>query len=398
MHAAFSYIDARRWTGGYNYLLNLIRILLRYESTRVTPILFTGTDVPDADLEPFAALSDLRLERDPAFNEDMKNRRLLQSLLFGLDYPAVRAFERAGVSVVFEVATFYGWRFPLPCVAWMADFQHRRVPDMFGRMACWKRDLGFRTQILAGRTVMLSSEGARTDFQRLYPTARSTVAIVPFAVMAEACISRENADRIRRQYELPEMFFYLPNQFWRHKNHELVIDALAMLKNRGISVVVAASGNPKDARFPGLYDELRCRVTQLGLDYQFRFLGLIPYPHVISLMAASAAVINPSFFEGWSTTVEEAKAIDARLILSDIPVHREQAPQAGFFDPRSAAALARQLEEIIAEVNIGTMRTIVNIARQPYEAEVRQYGQRLADLFERAASFRYAPSSRATSS
>ena len=36
------------------------------------------------------------------------------------------------------------------------------------------------------------------------------------------------------------------------------------------------------------------------------------------------AVINPSTFEGWSSTVEEAKVLCKRVILSNIPPHKEQ--------------------------------------------------------------------------
>ena len=43
-------------------------------------------------------------------------------------------------------------------------------------------------------------------------------------------------------------------------------------------------------------------------------------------MRQSVAVLQPSLFEGWSTTVEEAKSIGKTILLSDIPVHREQAP------------------------------------------------------------------------
>jgi hypothetical protein len=58
-------------------------------------------------------------------------------------------------------------------------------------------------------------------------------------------------------------------------------------------------------------------------------------------MFGAVAIINPSYFEGWSTTVEEAKALGQRLILSDIPVHREQAPMyATYFMPNDAKALA----------------------------------------------------------
>ena len=47
---------------------------------------------------------------------------------------------------------------------------------------------------------------------------------------------------------LPENYFYLPNQFYRHKNHQLVVDALTILKRRGVEVVVCASGSTEDRR------------------------------------------------------------------------------------------------------------------------------------------------------
>jgi glycosyltransferase involved in cell wall biosynthesis len=52
-------------------------------------------------------------------------------------------------------------------------------------------------------------------------------------------------------------------------------------------------------------------------------------------------MINPSRFEGWSSTVEEAKGMGKRVILSNIPVHREQNPPgAVFFEPDDSSALA----------------------------------------------------------
>ena len=70
---------------------------------------------------------------------------------------------------------------------------------------------------------------------------------------------------------------------------------------------------------------------------------MVPYSDVVALMIYSQAVINPSFFEGWSTTVEEAKSLGKQVILSDIAVHREQDPaRAGYVgtdDPDGLAAL-----------------------------------------------------------
>jgi glycosyltransferase involved in cell wall biosynthesis len=73
--------------------------------------------------------------------------------------------------------------------------------------------------------------------------------------------------------------------------------------------------------------------------------GLVPVDDLHGLMAGCEAVVNPSLFEGWSTTVEEARSAGVPLILSDIAVHREQAAQEGvFFRRLDAADLADALE------------------------------------------------------
>jgi len=85
-------------------------------------------------------------------------------------------------------------------------------------------------------------------------------------------------------------------------------------------------------------------ASECGVAGMFLVLGVVPYDDMLSLMMHSVAVINPSLFEGWSTTVEEAKALGKMVILSRIPVHLEQAPRNGvYFDPGSFADLAETM-------------------------------------------------------
>ena len=83
------------------------------------------------------------------------------------------------------------------------------------------------------------------------------------------------------------------------------------------------------------------QVEARGLETNFRYLGMIPSDHVYALLRTSTALINPSRFEGWSTTVEEAKSFGVPMILSDIDVHREQtdgtARYFGVDDPETLA-------------------------------------------------------------
>jgi glycosyltransferase involved in cell wall biosynthesis len=88
---------------------------------------------------------------------------------------------------------------------------------------------------------------------------------------------------------------------------------------------------------------LMMQVEQRGIAANFRYLGMIPIDHVYALLRSATALINPSSFEGWSTTVEEAKSFGTPMFLSDINVHHEQAASALFFGLRDPAALANHL-------------------------------------------------------
>jgi glycosyltransferase involved in cell wall biosynthesis len=199
-------------------------------------------------------------------------------------------------------------------------------------------------QIAGDRLVLLSSESALRDFEKFYPVARGKTAVVKFAVKPSPELLRADPANVASQYGLPDVYFYLPNQFWRHKNHDVVIDALAILARRGEGVVVAASGSNSDAREPGYFDSIMRRAASSGLEESFRYLGMIPLPHVYALLRGATALINPSRFEGWSTTIEEAKSFGVPMVLSDLDVHREQTNgSARYFATDDPAALAEQL-------------------------------------------------------
>jgi glycosyltransferase involved in cell wall biosynthesis len=86
-------------------------------------------------------------------------------------------------------------------------------------------------------------------------------------------------------------------------------------------------------------------ISKHGLHSNIRLLGLIDYSDVVRLIRHSISVVNPSLFEGWSTTVEEARALGKSIILSNINVHREQDPPNGvYFAPMDAVALSDIME------------------------------------------------------
>lgn len=384
---AFTLIGGKTWTGGYNYLLNLLRVITQRRPAELQPVLFFGTDVDTDDARPFRVIDRVEIVTSPAFNGDRRHVSLLRSLVLGADPATRRLFQEQRIDVVFENAQFHGARLGIPAIAWIPDFQHRELPQLFSRAAWWKREIGFRAQIAAGRTIMLSSGDARDTCERHYPSTIGRTHLVRFAVPSAGRPDAAVIRSAREAHGLPERYFYMPNQFWQHKNHLLVIEALALLKQAGHPIVVAASGKQLDPYKPGHFEHVAAHLASAGVSDQFRLLGLIPYERVAPLMVGSVAVLNPSLFEGWSTTVEESRALKVPLVLSDLAVHKEQATGlARFFDRTQAPSLAEALLAVWQGEN--PLRCGDSVTSSPPVDPVQRFADDFVDLVQHVASKR----------
>jgi len=88
-------------------------------------------------------------------------------------------------------------------------------------------------------------------------------------------------------------------------------------------------------------------ITDNGIRDQLYLLGLIPRDRQVALYRMATALVQPSVNEGWSTLVEEAKALGKNILLSDIPVHREQMPHNPyFFESLNSVLLASKIKEV----------------------------------------------------
>jgi glycosyltransferase involved in cell wall biosynthesis len=382
LRVAFPAIPRRLWVGGYNYQCNLFAALNRYCPGEITPVVFASPEGDPAELAALSQIPAVEVAYSPIFLFENRHSRLPAALMWGLDRAAAAEFLGRRVDVVFENGRFFGWRLPFPAIAWFPDFQHGQLPELFSRAARWRRELGFRAQIMSGRHILLSSESALADLRKYYPRMNNEVSVVRFATQPEATLLTGDIAAMLIEYKLPQRYFYLPNQFYWHKNHQVVIDALAILKQRGCDIVVAASGSPKDLRGEGYFEDVMRQVKARGLEMNFRYLGIIPLAHVYALLRASVALINPSRFEGWSTTVEEAKSFGVPMILSELDVHREQAGSSTrYFGLDDAAMLADELWNALRSAGPPVARDL----REDVEPRVAAFATDFARVVRNAA-------------
>ena len=334
IRVGFPPLGGQSWQGGRNYLWNLLQAIALVEDRQIQPVLMSRAGEADElsvdGVERFVRrglLASPRIVRAGSLGRYVVGRDLVEE----------RWLARARIDVFSHGGPLGRTR--VPWIFWVPDVQHRHFPEFFTGFERWLRDTVFKSALRDAALVITSSAAARDDLVDAYGSGTTPIRVLHFVASPRVELSKLPT---RAKLAAPARYFHLPNQFWKHKNHAVVIEALAAAPE----VIVLATGAKEDYRNPGFYDELMARVRRLGLSDRFRHLGMVSHEELIALMYHSVAVINPSLFEGWSSTVEEAKSLGKRVLLSDIAVHREQAPARGrFFAPHDPAALAELLRE-----------------------------------------------------
>jgi len=189
--------------------------------------------------------------------------------------------------------------------------------------------------------LVVSSQSVADDFKKFFRLRdKMKVHVFHFVSVIED-IDKLDIEEIRKKYGLPEDYYMISNQFHKHKNHRVLLQSMALLKQDGKKIHMAMTGRFPDESHSSYMRELHSIIADNNLKPHISLLGVIPRNEQLLLMKHSRAVIQPSFFEGWSTVIEDAISLQVPVIASSLPVNIEQlGPDGCFFEPEDYKALA----------------------------------------------------------
>jgi glycosyltransferase involved in cell wall biosynthesis len=389
IHVGFWFDFGLAYAGGLNYFRNLLHAVHAVRPAHVRVTLFIGKDLPPKLLEEFKAVAEV-------VQLDILTRGTVPWLFHRLAYRSLRSqvfvereLRRHGVDVVSHPSMVERLSPRFRLISWIPDFQYLYLPQLFPGLDVERRSADLRGLHRHSDAVVVSSEDAHKDFAQVMGEAQpARTHVLPFVSQLHLGPTSAEATRaLLDKHGLPDRFFFLPNQFWAHKNHRAAFEAVGQLKREGLDVTLVCTGWVKDPNGNTLAEEaLRVRDEQ-DLHRHVRLLGSIDYADVQALMRASVAVVNPSFFEGWSSSVEESKSMGKPLIASDLAVHREQAhPQAVYFDPKDPSALAALLRQAWQSLPGGLDEAAEAAARIALHRRTVDFGQRYLQILSAVAN------------
>jgi glycosyltransferase involved in cell wall biosynthesis len=246
--------------------------------------------------------------------------------------------ERAGAHLIhFPVQDAFLTE--LPSIYQPHDLLHLHHPEFFSAWEWERRERVYGTHCERAQMVVAMTSWGKRDLTARYGLPDEKVQVVPWgSVLWEyPRPSKADLDRLRARLSLPDRFLLYPAQTWPHKNHETLLDALALIRRReGLAVPLVCPG-----RRNRHFERIEGRTRELGLAETTRFPGFVSPLELRGLYELATALVFPSRFEGWGLPICEAFSAGLPVASSSASSLPDLVGDAGLlFDPDSPEEIA----------------------------------------------------------
>lgn len=253
-----------------------------------------------------------------------------------------------GADVFHAPANVLPARLPCPSVVTVHDLAFMRYPQ-FLRLSrrLYQRRFTARSVVRATRVVAVS-ESTKQDVVELLrvPEERIHVIYPGIAADFQPVGDPETLARFRAKYGLPEQYLLYLGTLEPRKNLLTLVEAYARLRGQMADAPPLVLAGAKG----WYYEPLFSRVRALGLERVVVFPGYVARDEQPLWYAGAELFVFPSLYEGFGLPVVEALACGTPTITSNVSSLPEVAGDvARQVDPRNVEALARLLQEVLAD-------------------------------------------------
>ena len=200
------------------------------------------------------------------------------------------------------------------------------------------RDLSTKLIINKSSGIVVDSNYSSNDLQRFFNGNKSKIKVVPLCIPPHINkLSNSNKDPkkilMQNKYKLPSKYLFYPSQYWEHKNHINLINAVNQAKlSKNITINLVLSGSDD---WP-LFQEIRKTIDSLSLQNQVITLGYVSDEDIITIYKKSRGIIYPSYGDYTGIPIVEAMYFGKPIAAANTFAIPEQVGNAGIlFDPHN---------------------------------------------------------------
>jgi glycosyltransferase involved in cell wall biosynthesis len=222
--------------------------------------------------------------------------------------------------------------------------------------------------------VLTVSESSKRDIIRFFGTEPEKIDVIYNAYDERFGVEPREEDvlRVRERYQLHDEFVLYAGNVKPHKNLERLIEALHVVRNRGLDRLKLVLIGDEISK----YAALRRAVHRHQLHKYVRFLGYLPEETLAVMYRLAGVFVFPSLYEGFGLPPLEAMASGTPVVTSNVSSLPEVAGDAAILvDPYDPNAIADGIYTVLTDERLRHEMRAKGLARArqfSWETSVRR--------------------------
>ena len=199
------------------------------------------------------------------------------------------------------------------------DLVHRFAPATMMPLPRWRQRVLQPLAVRQATRVVANSQATAEQVGRCYGRVPDLVVHPRIAPIFRQTVTRQECERVRASYRLPEHFLLATGTLEPRKNLPALLDAWTRLRTadaQTLPLILAGDRGWMDGA-------LQRQVDALAATGALRWLGFVPQEDLPGLYAASDLFVSVPLYEGFGMPVREALLVGAPVLASDLPALRE---------------------------------------------------------------------------
>ena len=261
------------------------------------------------------------------------------------------------------------------------DLQYLFYPEYFSRSKLAYLKIVMPRSAEAARLIVTPSEFTRRTVIERLNIDPTIVTVVPHGISPKE--EADNLPDIRERYGIGKRFFLYPAASYPHKNHLVLIQAFAKVREKHPDVTLVftgAKGSVQWGTAKSMDNPLAEEIRVRGLKDHVRSLGYVPSADLEALYREAVGLTFPSRFEGFGAPALEAMARGCPVIAADATALPEVVQNAGcLISPDNADQWAQTMCNLLEDEDLSEQLRAAGLER------ARHYTwERSADILETA--------------
>ena len=282
----------------------------------------------------------------------------------------------------------FGFRNNIPYITTIPDMMHKYFPKFpeYPLLERIKRDMSYKNAAKNSVITIVDSKQGEDDLNNFYKIPREKIRkisyIPPGYIYKYRKMNLEEAREILKKYNLPEKFIFYPAQFWYHKNHTRLIEALKLIADKyQIKIPLVLVGSPKES-----YKNIVKHIKNTNLGKQITNLGYVADNEIVALYKKSVALVFPDLLGPTNIPPLEAIVLGTPVICSNVFSMPEQIGEAGlFFNPYDINDMAQKIYKVWTDNDL-RIKLIAKANEKAKSLVLEKYAEKWEKVIDEALS------------